>query len=70
MSRDFFYFYQFGTRLKCSLNAMKYTRLTKEQFDERNDAYYNKEEVFLFVVGEDEVVDFVKELGEDLLKQD
>ncbi len=41
--------------------------LTKEQFDELNDTYYNGTEVFLFVVGEDDLVDFVKELGEDLL---
>lgn len=40
--------------------------LTKEQFDELNDAYYNGTEVFLFVVGEDNVVDFVKELAENL----
>jgi hypothetical protein len=41
VSRDFFYFYQFGTRLKCSLNAMKYTRLTKEQFEELHPEFIN-----------------------------
>lgn len=41
--------------------------LRKEQFDELNDAYYNGDELYLFVVGEDDLVDFVKELGEDLL---
>lgn len=41
--------------------------LRKEQFDELNDAYYNGDELYLFVVGEDDLVDFVKELGDDLL---
>jgi len=40
--------------------------LTKEQFDELNDAYYNKEELYLFLATEDELVDLVKEVAEDL----
>ena len=43
--------------------------LTKEQFDELNDAYYNKEELFLFLATEDELVDLVKEIAEDLTGQ-
>lgn len=43
--------------------------LTKEQFDELNDAYYNKEELFLFLVTEDELVDLIKEVAEDLTKE-
>ena len=43
--------------------------LTKEQFDELNDAYYNKEELYLFIVTEDELVDLVKEIAEDLTGQ-
>lgn len=43
------------------------TELRKDQFDELNDAYYNKNELYLFIVAEDKLVDFVKELGEDLI---
>lgn len=40
--------------------------LTKEQFDELNDAYYNGEELFLFIASEDDLVDLVKEVANDL----
>lgn len=40
--------------------------LTKEDFDKLNDAYYSKEELFLFIVSEDDLVDLVKEVAEDL----
>jgi hypothetical protein len=43
--------------------------VTKDQFDELNDAYYNKDELYLFVVSEDNLVDFVKGLAEDLTGQ-
>jgi hypothetical protein len=49
-----------------TLNLGTLLELTKEQFDELNDAYYNKEELFLFLATEDQLVDLVKEVAEDL----
>lgn len=49
-----------------TINLGTLLELTKEQFDELNDAYYNKEELFLFLASEDELVDLVKEVAEDL----
>ena len=40
--------------------------LTKEQFDELNDAYYNGTELYLFLASDDELVDLIKEVAEDL----
>lgn len=43
--------------------------LTKEQFDELNDAYYNGEELFMFLASEDELVDLITEVAKDLTKE-
>lgn len=40
--------------------------LTKEQFEELNDAYYNGEELFLFLASDDDVVDLITEVANDL----
>ena len=40
--------------------------LSKEQFDQLNDAYYNGEELFLFIASEDDVVDLITEIAKDL----
>lgn len=41
--------------------------LTKEQFDELNDAYYNGEELFLILASEDQILDALREAGDELL---
>lgn len=43
--------------------------LSKEQFDQLNDAYYNGEELFLFIASEDDVVDLITEVAKDLTKK-
>lgn len=49
-----------------TINLGTLVELTKEDFDKLNDAYYNKEELFLFIASEDDLVGLVKEVAEDL----
>ena len=52
-----------------TINLGTMLELTKEQFDELNDAYYGKEELYLFLATEDDLVDLIKEVAEDLTKK-
>lgn len=41
--------------------------LTKEQFDDLNDAYYNGEELHLILATDDQILDALREAGDELL---
>ncbi len=42
--------------------------LSKEEFDKLNDAYYNKEELFMLIASEDEIVSALEDTVSELIK--
>jgi hypothetical protein len=52
-----------------TINLGTLVELSKEDFDKLNDAYYNKEELFVFIATEDDLVDLIKEVAEDLTEK-
>lgn len=45
-----------------------FLELSKAEFDMLNDAYYNKEELFILVASQDEIVDALQNAAQNLIE--